>query len=335
MKTSMQLEEIIRELGAEAEHNGQAAGVIRDVCALDDAVEGGITFCTKTSPLTVKAQIEKSKASAFLVSSKLKGKFDIEKAVIFVNNPLESFVKLVTLFRPISNIEHAISSRAEIHPSAKIGKNVAIGAFSVVGANVVIEDDAVLHSHVTLYSSVHIGKRTIIHAGAVIRENCRVGADCTVQNGVVIGAEGFGYFLNSKNELQAVPQVGAVVIERGVDIGANTCIDRATLGLTKIGTGTKVDNLVQIAHNVQMGSNCIVCGQGGIAGSAKIGNYVTLGAGVGVGDHVKICDGARFSARAGVSHDIEVRADYGGTPAVPITTWRRMMVGLKRLGQKS
>jgi len=171
----------------------------------------------------------------------------------------------------------------------------------------------------------------LIHARVVLREDIEISDGVILQPGAVIGADGFGYIADPKRGLVTVPQIGTVILDAAVEVGANSCIDRATLGRTLIGQGTKLDNLVQVAHNSRIGSYSLLCAQVGIAGSSTIGNNVVLGGHSGVGDHVKIVDNVRVAAKAGVIQDISKPGDYGGYPAVPAREWRRMVGALVRL----
>jgi UDP-3-O-[3-hydroxymyristoyl] glucosamine N-acyltransferase len=218
-----------------------------------------------------------------------------------------------------------------VHPSAKIGSGVSIGEFAVVGPLTEIGDNVVIHPHVVLYPGVKIGPRSIIHSHAAIREDSVLGAETVIQNGAVIGADGFGYVPDAKLGLVGVPQLGTVNLGDRVEVGANSAIDRATLGTTTIGLGTKIDNLVQIGHNTRIGRFSILCGQVGIAGSCEIGNQVVIGGQAGVGDHLKIADGIRVGAKSGVVSDLTEKGDYLGFPPLPAQVARRVFAILPQL----
>jgi len=189
----------------------------------------------------------------------------------------------------------------------------------------------VIHPHVTVYPGVRVGARSVLHAGVVIREDCIIGEDNVLQPGAVIGADGFGYIPDPTFGLRPVPQVGHVVLAERVEVGANSCIDRATLGVTAVDTGTKIDNHVQVGHNTKIGKNSILCGMVGIAGSAHIGSNVTLAGYVGVGDHVSIVDNVRVGAKGGVSSDIREPGDWCGYPVVKGHRWRMQCAALEQL----
>ena len=302
--------------------------VISGICSLDEPKTNFISFAKEIPKAKFAELIKLSETTPLIISSRWsKSEFPREANVILVKDPLLAIVSLIPLFFPAEVPSRTVSSKADIHPTAKIGQNVTIGAFCAIGEDVVIEDGAVVHPNVTLYRGVRVGKDAVIHSGVVVRELCIIGKGATIQNGAVIGADGFGY-VNEFSEdgapsLRKVPQVGNVVLGPSSEIGANSCIDRATLGTTEVGAHTKIDNLVQVGHNTKIGKFSILCGQVGVAGSAKIGNGVILGGAVGVRDHATIVDGCRFAARSGVVGDITEKGDYAGYPAQPSFAWRR------------
>ncbi|MCL4157569.1 UNVERIFIED_CONTAM: hypothetical protein GTU68_042966 [Idotea baltica] len=232
---------------------------------------------------------------------------------------------------PFWERKSGISEKASVHPSVSIGERVTICEFASVAEDCVIEDDVCIYPGAVIYPGCTLGSGTIIHAGAVIREETKLGAEVIIQSGAVIGGDGFGYYPGPEG-LEPVPQVGNVVLADRVDIGSNACVDRATFGSTRIGSRTKIDNLVQVGHNTKIGMNSIVCGLSGISGSCKIGNGVTLAGGVGVADQVSIEDGAVFAARSGlgtVKH--YATGVYSGFPAMSASRWRRREVLISRL----
>ena len=201
----------------------------------------------------------------------------------------------------------------------------------MIGAEVQIGNNVTIHPHVVIYPGTIIEDDCIIHSGAIIREYCHLKKGCVIQNGAVIGSDGFGYVPDPALGLRAVPQVGRAVLGPLVDVGANSCIDRGALGDTSISLGTKVDNLVQVGHNVSIGEHTIVCGQSGIAGSTRIGARCVLGGSTGVGDHLNIPDDCRFGGNSGVITAIDEPGDYMGHPAIPAQQWRRQGVAVKKL----
>jgi UDP-3-O-[3-hydroxymyristoyl] glucosamine N-acyltransferase len=310
---------------------GDGSVRVQGICSLDEPALGCLSFCN--SVLTPNSLHTEPTPTALLVkkSNLSKVKDYCSLPFIEVEEPLKAIIKLIPYFYPPFKPNQEISSKADIHPSANIAEGVSIGAFVAIGANCVIEKGTIIHPHVTIYHGVKIGLNCQIHSGAVIREETEIGDNSVIQNGAVIGADGFGYIYDDKIGLIPVPQIGRVVIGAKVDIGANSCIDRATLGTTQINYGTKIDNLVQIGHNTKVGKNTIICGAVTIAGSSQIGDEVVLGGGVGIKDHVTIADKVRLAARSGVISSIEKPGDYAGFPPVPINEWRKQILGIKLL----
>jgi UDP-3-O-[3-hydroxymyristoyl] glucosamine N-acyltransferase len=303
---------------------------IEGLCSLDEPRSGHLSLFTGDSIKELSELLKKGSISAVLVKSKLEIEPTAGQVFIKVKNPVAALVAVMEFFYLRTIPTPGISAKAEVHPSAQIGKNVSIGAFSVIGENVLLADNTIIHPHVVIYKDVKVGHGVEIHSGATIREGTIIGDGAVIQNGAVIGADGFGYYFDG-TKLAPVPQVGIVNLSPGVEVGANTCIDRATLGTTKIGLGTKIDNLVQIGHNVQIGIMSILCGQAGVGGSSKIGNGVTLGGQSGVADHAVLADKTRFAAKAGAIGHYTEAGDYAGMPAIPAGQWRRMTSSLLKL----
>ncbi len=306
---------------------------IRDVCALDEPQPDAISFVSERSPAAVTSTCKESGAGALLIRSGINLTESPAVPCIAVDDPQRAMLRLLPLFRPAPAYPPSISEKADIAPSAKLGRGIHVGAFSVIGEDVVLEDRVIVHPHVTIYRGAIIKAGAVIHSGAVIREYCIVGEDVVIQNGAVIGADGFGYIPNSDGSLQAVPQVGNVELGDKVEVGANSCIDRGALGSTRVGSGTKIDNQVQVGHNVKLGKHCILCGQTGIAGSCQIGDHVIMGARTGVRDHAVIAAGSRLAAGTQAYSDLKERGDYGGSPAVPHGAYKRNMQVLKHLAE--
>ncbi|MBN8548850.1 MAG: UDP-3-O-(3-hydroxymyristoyl)glucosamine N-acyltransferase [Deltaproteobacteria bacterium] len=311
---------------------GDSSRLVQGLRALDEAEQGCLSFVRHMATADLLKVIQSTKATALLISDRHAEDFPVGgPSLIAVKDPAAALTKLVPLYVSSYRRAPGISERAEIDPSVKLGQRISIGAYCVIGADVEIADDVTIHPQVVIYPGVKIGARAVIHAGAVVREWCNVGADVIIQNGAVIGADGFGYVPDPELGLRHVPQVGVTQLADRVEVGANTCIDRATLGRTYVGQGSKIDNLVQIGHNVKIGQFCIVCGQVGIAGSSRVGNQVTLAGAVGVGDHVEITDGCRVGARSGVNENLTKKGDYAGFPILPANEWRRMVSALRAL----
>lgn len=286
--------------------------MISTLSPIDNIIANALVFAEGTDNLKLA---EASNAGAILVSSNVAG---VSKPIIQVSNPLVAFIKLLNHFYP----EHKPS--VGIHPTAVIGENVTLGSNVSISPYVVIESGSVIGDNCSIKGHVHIGHdvtvgaNTTIHPHVTIYDKCQIGARVSIHASTVIGSDGFGYTLEDGQHLK-VPHVGHVVIEDDVEVGANTVIDRATLGTTVIGEGTKIDNLVQIAHSVKLGKHNILCAFTGIAGSTTSGNHVIFAANVGVSDHVRIDDGVILGARAGVPPRKHLKQGniYLGSPARP------------------
>jgi UDP-3-O-[3-hydroxymyristoyl] glucosamine N-acyltransferase len=318
----MKLKELADMLGAEL--SGPADVDIHGAAGVHDAGEGQITFISDIKHLK---DLALSRASAALVPSDTPA---LHLPLLRLKNPRLAFARTLTLFyvKPYQAIG--------ISEKAAIGANVVIGADPSIHPFVVLADDVKVGERVTVYPGVSIGKGsvvdddTIIHANVSIGENVRIGKRVIIHAGTVLGSDGFG-FVTDKGRHHKIPQVGGVIIEDDVEIGANCTIDRATLGSTVVKQGTKIDNLVHIAHNVTVGEHCILVTQVGISGSCTIGNWVVLGGQVGIADHVKIGDRVMVSAQSGIIKDIEPDQVVGGTYAMPQRDWLKVQAVLPKL----
>jgi len=252
------------------------------------------------------------------------------RTVIEVANPYLGFAKLLTLFYTAPHEPQGIMPGAMVESSATVGEGVTIYPGVYIGKNVVVGSRTVIHPGAVLYDNVTIGEECKIHANAVIRESCRLGNRCIIQPGAVIGSDGFGYAPDGSGYYR-IPQIGIVVLDDDVEIGANSCVDRAAVEVTRIGRGTKLDNLVQIAHNCEIGADCMIVSQVGIAGSAKIGNHVTLAGQVGVVGHITVGDNVIVGGQSGVTASLQPNASYSGSPAIPHKEWLKLSMVLPRL----
>jgi UDP-3-O-[3-hydroxymyristoyl] glucosamine N-acyltransferase len=308
---------------------------INGLCPYEQGEIGCIAFCSDTNVKRIAKVLNDSNLAALLVNSNIETSELPQKiSYLKVADPMRAFIQLVPLFYEPYPTTGAISKSAVIHPSASIGKGVTIGDFVSIGANCVIGDFVTIHAQVVLYPDVKVGGGTTIHAGAIIRERCEIGEQVIIQNGAIIGADGFGYIPDKQDGVRAVPQVGIVSLAPRVEVGANSCIDRGAFGMTQIGLATKIDNLVQIGHNVRIGKFSFICGQAAIAGSAVLGNQVTIGGNSGVAGHLEISDNIRVAGNSGVTSSLDISGDYGGFPAQPATIWRRQVAALRRLPER-
>jgi UDP-3-O-[3-hydroxymyristoyl] glucosamine N-acyltransferase len=243
------------------------------------------------------------------------------KSGLVSSNPYLTFAEAMWLFHPATPTNARIHPLAVIAPSAKLGERVSIGPFTVIGDGVEMGDQVSIHSHCAIYRDARIGADSLIHSHCVIREGCRIGAKVILQNNVTIGSDGFGYAKTSENSWFKIPQAGIVIVEDEVEIGAGSVIDRATIGATVIGKGTKIDNLVQIGHGSAVGQNTLLCAQVGLAGSTKVGNEVILSGQVGAAGHLEIGDRVIATAQTGIPNSVEAGKVISGYPAIENRDW--------------
>jgi UDP-3-O-[3-hydroxymyristoyl] glucosamine N-acyltransferase len=325
----MKLQEIAERLGCRLE--GDPGLEISGVAGIDHAAAGQLTFLAnrRYSP-----QLKITKATAVLVEDGVtveRGATESPLAALRTANPYLAFAEALELFYQAPVYPPGKHPTAIVAPSAKISEGAHIGPYCFVDEEVEIGEKAVLHSFVAIYRGAKIGKSFFAHAHAVVRENCRIGHRVILQNGVVIGGDGLGFAKREDGSWQKIAQSGPAVLEDDVEIQANACVDRATVGETRIGRGTKVDDLVLIGHASQVGSDTMLCGQVGLAGSTKIGNGCILAGQVGTAGHLTVGDGTVITAQSGVPNDVPARAMYSGYPAVENREWLKMMAALQHL----
>ncbi|MBP9837222.1 MAG: UDP-3-O-(3-hydroxymyristoyl)glucosamine N-acyltransferase [Proteobacteria bacterium] len=303
----------------------------KNIKPLEQAGPEDLSFFAPTGNKKIAELMEMAKnstAAALLVTQAYD---EIKTTQIITPNPLGAIVMIATMFFSAKRPPAVVDKNAAVSPTAKIGENVSVGAFAVIGDEVEIGDNSIIHPHAVIYYGSKIGKNCQIHAGAIIRENVILGDHCVIQNGVVVGGDGFGYFPDKDIGHRHIPHIGNVVLESYVDMGANATIDRAMLGEARVGRATKIDNLVMIGHNAQIGERTLICGSSGIAGSCKIGNDVIIGGGVGVADHLTIGDKVRAIARSGITTDVPANTDVGGYPQTTAHNWRREVALIRKL----
>ena len=290
---------------------------------IEHAVAGDIIFA-------VPPHIEEAcdaKATAVILP-KDAGQFPLP--ALYVDDPRAAFAKLLDEFTPKLNIERVVSDKAHIGKNVKIGQNVAVMPFAVVDDYAVIGDNATIYPHVYIGQYAEIGAGTIVYSSATVREHCIVGANCVIHSSAVIGSDGFG-FTTKDGVHTKVPQVGNVVIEDNAEIGAHVGIDRAAIGSTVIGKGTKIDNLVHIGHNCRIGENCLIVAQTGISGSTIVGHNVTFGGQVGTVGHITIGANSVYAARSGITNNMPENMFCAGFPVQNHAEWLRMQVAMKKL----
>ncbi len=302
---------------------------ITSTAGLSLAGPADVTFLAnpKYSP-----QIAETRAGAiFLNENAAIDRTDI--AVLRAKDAYVAYTLAMRLFFPTPQLRPFIHPTAVIDPSATVANNVEIHANAVVGANCVIADGVRLMPNVTIYDGVTIREGSTIHSNSSIRENCEIGRNCIIHNNTTIGSDGFGYARTPDKKWLKIPQTGRVVLEDDVEIGANSAIDCASVGETRIKSGAKIDNLVQIGHSCTVDEDALICSQTGLAGSSHIGKRVILTGQVGIAGHLKIGDDAVFTAKSGISHDVEPGKVMSGIPAFENRDWLRSTAAFRRLGE--
>jgi UDP-3-O-[3-hydroxymyristoyl] glucosamine N-acyltransferase len=309
----MKLEEIANRLDCQIEGDGSIE--ISGVATLEEASQGDLSFLTNNK---YTGEARRTKASAVITSFQCP---PLGIALLKHKNPYLTFAKAIEFFYPASKRLALVHPTAWISDKAKIGREVAIGPYSVIEDGVQIGDRVSIGSNCTIHSEAQIADDTLIHSGSVIRERVVIGARCIIQNNAVIGSDGFGYAKQEDGSWYKIYQAGTVVLEDDVEVGACTTIDRATIGETRIRAGAKLDNLVQIGHGSAVGRNSLICAQVGLAGSTKVGNDVLLAGQVGSAGHLTVGDGAIATGQTGIPGDVEPGKIISGSPAIENRNW--------------
>ena len=324
----------LAELAARVGGDVQGDGGVRleRIRSLEEAGPGDIAFFSNRK---YRQAFEATKASAVIVGRD--EQVSPDRNVLIAGDAYLAFAKVSTLFHPPRESVPEIAPEAVVHPTARVHPSAQVMPLACVGPGAEVGARTMLHPGVVLEAEARVGEDCILYPNAVVREGCLVGNRCILQPGCVVGSDGFGFAFDMVGEDGAgprhykVPQAGIAVLEDDVELGANTCVDRATLGRTVVGRGAKVDNLVQIAHNVQVGPLSLLAALTGIAGSTRLGMGVVCGGQVGIVGHLDIGDGVKLAAKAGVTSDIPPGEAYGGYPAWPLADWRRSTVHMHNL----
>lgn len=296
---------------------GDPEVVITHPAKIEEAAEGAISFIANAK---YESFAYTTKASAIIIAKDMVLKNSVQPVLIRVEQPYMAFTRVLQKFNTPHDNLIGTEEPSFIHESASIGSDAYLGAFSYIGKNVKLGDNVKIFPHVYLGEGVTVDDDSVLYAGARVYRNCTIGKSCIIHAGAVIGADGFGFAPQPDGSYLKVPQLGNVVIEDAVEIGSNTSIDRATIGSTIIRRGVKVDNLVQVAHNVEIGEHTVVAAQTGISGSTKIGKHCMIGGQVGFVGHIEIADGSRINAQSGVSKSIkEKNKAWNGVPAFDYT----------------
>ena len=320
---SMKLGDLATRLGASL--HGDADVEVTGVKGIEVAGSSEITFVANPRYASLART---TKAAAVLVDPEFP---QIATPTLRVKNPYLAFARALGIFYQPPAYPPGIHPTAVIDATAEIGDGAHIGAYVVIGAGVRLGPQATVLPHVVLYPGVQAGSHLFAHAHAVVREGCILGDHVTLENGAIVGADGFGFAKNESGCWEKIPQSGPVRLGDRVDVQANACVDRATVGMTEIGSGTKIDNLVQVGHGSKVGENTLLCAQAGLAGSSVVGNNVILAGQAGVAGHCTLGDGVILTAQSGVSHDVSAGKMISGSPAFDNRVWLRAVTVFQRL----
>ena len=301
---------------------------VTNISRIEEGKKGTLAFLANPK---YSKYLYTTEASIVLINRDFKLEADVKSTLIRVDDAYQAFAALLNLYTSSLPQKKGIDSQSYIHETASIGDDCYIGAFAFIGENVRIGSKVKIYPQVYIGDKATIGDNTILYPGVKIYNDCHVGKNCNIHASTVVGSDGFG-FAPGTGTYQKIPQLGNVIIEDDVEIGSNVSIDRSTMGSTIIHRGTKLDNLIQIAHNVEVGENTVICGQSGIAGSAKIGNNVMIGAQAGIVGHITIANNVKIGAQSGVPHDITTEGEILlGSPAYNIRETKKSMILIKKL----
>jgi len=301
---------------------------ITGAAAIDDAINGDISFISSEKYLS---HLSTSQASAILIDSKLYSD-KITKTCLLVDNVYSSLSDLLTIFSPVPSHITTDEKQCYISPEASVGENVKIGLFSIVEKGSTIGNDSTVFGQVFIGSNVKIGRNCTLFPGVKIYDGCEIGENVILHANVIIGSDGFGFTPNADGSFKKIPQIGNVIIEDDVEIGANTVVDRASMGSTIIRTGTKLDNLVQVAHNVEIGRHTVIAAQAGIAGSSKVGAHCQIGGQAGIVGHIKVADQTLIQAQSGLTKNVKEKGTkWYGSPAIEYNNYLKSFVIYKNL----
>lgn len=309
--------------------DGDASAKVNRLSKIEEGEPGSLTFLANPKYTSF---IYSTRASVVIVDRSFVPEQPVTATLVRVESAYQAFAKLLEIYNQIRRDKKGVEQPSFISASATVGKDVYIGAFAYIGEQVRIGQNVKIYPHVYIGDNVTIGDNTTLFPGVKVYSDCIIGHDCTLHAGVIIGADGFGFAPNSENNYQKVAQIGNVIIHDHVEIGANTTVDRATLGSTVIHRGVKLDNLIQVAHNVEIGENTVVAAQTGIAGSTKIGKNCMIGGQVGIVGHITLADGVKIAAQSGIGTSIVNPGEIlQGSPAFGIGDYKRTYVVFRKL----
>ena len=308
---------------------GDANRKVSDIGPIESAHEGQLSFLCDAKYLP---HLSQTGASVVLMTDSITFEGETNATLIRVENARAAMGQLLALVAKAMNpAKKGIEQPSFISEGVTVPEDAYVGAFAYIGKNVQLGKGVQIYPHTYIGDNVKIGDNTILYSGVKVYYNCLIGKDCILHAGVVIGSDGFGFEPDAKGVNQKLPQIGNVIIEDDVEIGANTTVDRAMMGSTIIRRNAKLDNLVQVAHNVEIGESTFMCAQVGVAGSTKVGGHCILAGQVGVAGHITIADNCIFGAQSGIANNVKKAGMYQGSPAIDAMNWRRSVVGFKQL----
>lgn len=307
---------------------GDASATVSTLAKIEEGEKGAMTFLSNPK---YTSYIYSTKASIVIVNKTFEPTDEITSTLIKVEDAYQAFTQILEFYNEYKNQKSGIEKNTAISETAKLGQDLYLGAFAYIGENVVIGNNVKIYPHCYIGDNVEIKDNTVLYAGVKVYADCVIGNQCKIHAGAVIGSDGFGFAPTETGEYKTIPQIGNVIIEDHVDIGANTTVDRATMGSTIIKKGVKLDNLVQIAHNVVVGSNTVIASQSGVAGSSKIGSNCMIGGQVGVGGHITVGNNVKISAKTGVAKNIKDNLVLRGIPSMEYNEYNKSYVLFKKL----
>lgn len=308
---------------------GDPEASVSDVAKIEEGKEGALSFLANPK---YEKYIYSSGSSVIIVNNDFKPEKPVGATLIRVEDAYEAFASLLRMYEQSRPRKSGISSQAAVSDNVNTGEDIYIGEFAVISEGAVIGDNVQIHPQVYIGENVKVGDNCTLHPGVKIYQDCKIGENCTFHSGVVIGGDGFGFVPDENNVFSKVPQLGNVIVEDNVEIGANTTVDRATMGSTIIRKGVKLDNLIMVAHNVEIGENTVIAGQTGIAGSTKLESDCLLGGQVGIAGHIRIAKGAKIGAQAGINNSVKKEgAVLMGSPAFDLQSFYKSYAVFRKL----
>lgn len=313
------------------EVQGNENVVVNNIAKIEEASEGTLAFLANPK---YNNFLYSTKASIVLINKDFELEKKIEPTLIRVDDAYQSFASLLELYQQARFSNEGIEQPSYVDKSAKIGENAYVAAFAYISKGAKIGNNVKIYPHVFVGENVEIGENTILHSGSKIYFDCKIGKNCVIHSGTIIGSDGFGFAPQKQSAFRKIPQIGNVVIKDNVEIGSNTTIDRATIGSTVINENVKLDNLIQVAHNVAIDQNTVIAAQTGISGSTKVGKNCMIGGQVGIVGHISLADEVKLGAQSGVSKSIKQKgAIYHGSPAFPIQDYYKSQIFHRKLPQ--